>query len=61
MPVTPEGRGADLATDRPDIDDMLAAGLPLWAALALWNEMQGRPEPPSYWWARLRSSTPRLQ
>jgi hypothetical protein len=49
------------ALTRPEVEDMLAAGLPLWAALALWNEMQGRHEPAAYWWGRLRSSTPTLQ
>jgi len=45
----------------PDVDDMLAAGMPLWAALALWNEMQGSPVPHDHWWGRLRSLTPTLQ
>jgi hypothetical protein len=48
-------------TSRPDVDDMLEAGFPLWKAFALWNEMQGRPEPPAYWWARLKPSRPALQ
>jgi len=39
------------ATGLPDVDDMLRAGMPLWAAFQLWGEMMSNQDKPhSHWW-----------
>ena len=62
-PSIPDGGGVlDTGDEQAWVGlPLLAAGMPLWAALALWNEMQGSPVPHDHWWGRLRSLTPTLQ
>ena len=41
----------------PDLQDMMAAGLGLTAALAFWNRMMNAPDRTTTdWWAELRRS-----
>jgi hypothetical protein len=41
-------------SEPPDIDAMLTAGMPLWAAFALWVEMLYVTHvPPDVWWDEL--------
>ena len=35
----------------PDVDDMLKAGMPLWAAFQFWSEMMSNQDKSiEYWW-----------
>ena len=47
-------------SEQPDIDAMLNAGMPLWAAaFALWVEMLYDPGVPhEAWWDRLKGEPP---
>jgi hypothetical protein len=49
-------------TRNPDIDDMLVAGMPLWAAFRLCNEIAARQAVPSgTWWKAMEAWTSPLQ
>jgi hypothetical protein len=38
----------------PDIDDMVKAGMPLWAAFQLWSEMMESCDiPAAHWWRKI--------
>jgi hypothetical protein len=48
----------DTDKKRPDLPDMLAMGMGLTEALALWNEMMNSPRMPiSYWWDQIKVRT----
>ena len=52
--------GAIAPMERPDINDMVEAGMPLWAAFELWSEMMSAPEMSiEHWWARVSSNSGR--
>jgi hypothetical protein len=41
----------DTTASLPDVPDMVDAGLPLWAAFALWSEMMSSEKrDATYWW-----------
>jgi hypothetical protein len=48
-----------MCSEQPDIDAMLDAGIPLWAAFALWVEVLYDPDVPhDVWWDRLKGEPP---